>query len=51
MRRAGLPNHHGFGDLRRTFATLMFARGAHPKIVQEMMDHSSVKVTMDVYSQ
>lgn len=51
LRRADLPAHHGFGDLRHTFATLMFARGVHPKIVQEMMGHSSVKVTMDIYSQ
>ena len=51
LRRGELPTHHGFGDLRHTFATLMFARGVHPKIVQEMMGHSSVKVTMDIYSQ
>ena len=51
LRRAELPTHHGFGDLRHTFATPMFARGMHPKIVQEMMGHSSVKVTMDIYSQ
>lgn len=51
LRRADLPAHHGFGDLRHTFATLMFARGVHPKIVQEMMGHSSIKVTMDIYSQ
>jgi integrase len=36
LRRAELPAHHGFGDLRHTFATLMFARGVHPKIVQEI---------------
>ena len=46
---AGLPNVR-FHDLRHSAATLLFAMGVHPKIVQELLGHSSVAITMDVYS-
>ncbi|MDQ3966016.1 MAG: tyrosine-type recombinase/integrase, partial [Actinomycetota bacterium] len=49
LKRAGLP-HITFHCLRHTFATLFFSKGAHPKIVQEMLGHSNISVTMDVYS-
>jgi integrase len=49
LRRAGLPNIR-FHDLRHTCATLLFTRGVHPKIVSEMLGHSSVSITLDVYS-
>ena len=38
-------------DLRHTHATLMLLAGVHPKIVSEMLGHSSVAFTLDVYSQ
>ena len=43
---------HGvrFHDLRHTFASLMLLAGIHPKIVSEMLGHSSVAFTLDVYS-
>ena len=44
MRRAG------FHDLRHTCATLLLTKGVHPKIVSEMLGHSSVSITLDVYS-
>lgn len=47
---SGVDPRHQFRDFRHTFATLMFARNVHPKIVQEMMGHSSIKITMDIYS-
>lgn len=47
---SGVDKRHQFRDFRHTFATLMFDRGAHPKVVQEMMGHSSIKITMDTYS-
>ncbi|MDP9335969.1 MAG: site-specific integrase [Actinomycetota bacterium] len=37
-------------DLRHTHATLLLARGTHPKVVQERLGHSSVQITLDVYS-
>lgn len=48
-RRAGLPGVR-FHDLRHTFASLMLLAGIHPKIVSEMLGHSSVAFTLDVYS-
>ena len=49
VRRAGLPGVR-FHDLRHTFASLMLLAGVHPKIVSEMLGHSSVAFTLDVYS-
>jgi integrase len=49
LRRAGLPDVR-FHDLRHTCATLLFARGAHPKLVQELLGHSTVGITLDTYS-
>lgn len=48
--RAGIEERHAFKDFRHTFATLMFQRGRHPKEVQEMMGHASIRITMDLYS-
>ena len=39
-----------FHDLRHTFASLMFLRGAKPKVISEALGHASVAFTMDVYS-
>ena len=48
---AGLdPNGFTFHSLRHSAATIMLAEGVQPKVVQEMLGHSSIKVTMDVYS-
>ena len=39
-----------FCDLRRSAATILMAAGVHPKMVQERMGHSSIAMTMDIYS-
>lgn len=39
-----------FHDMRHTAATLAFEQGVHPKQVQEMLGHSSVALTLDIYS-
>ena len=38
-----------FHDLRHTCAALMVAQGAHPKMIQQHMGHSSISITLDVY--
>jgi integrase len=48
-RKAGLAGTR-FHDLRHTFASLMLLAGIHPKIVSEMLGHSSVAFTLDTYS-
>jgi len=37
-------------DLRHTAATLLLARGVHPKVVQELLGHSTISLTLDIYS-
>jgi integrase len=37
-------------DLRHTHATLALQAGVHPKIVSERLGHSTVSLTLDVYS-
>lgn len=49
LERAGLP-HMRFHDLRHTAATLMLGQGVHPKVVAEMLGHSQISVTLDLYS-
>ena len=39
-----------FHDLRHTAATLMLQQGVHPKVVSELLGHSSIGLTLDVYS-
>jgi integrase len=37
-------------DLRHSCATLLLAQGVHPKVVQEILGHSQISLTMDTYS-
>lgn len=39
-----------FHDLRHTYASLMLAASVHPKIVSEALGHSTVAITLDIYS-
>jgi integrase len=39
-----------FHDLRHTYASELAEQGAPPKYVQSQLGHSSIQVTMDVYS-
>ncbi len=49
LTRAGLPRIR-FHDLRHTCATLLLRRGVHPKVVSELLGHSTVTMTLDRYS-
>lgn len=49
LKRAGLPDIR-FHDLRHSVASLLFAMEVHPKIVQELLGHSNISITMDIYS-
>ena len=42
--------HMRFHDLRHSAATILLAMKVHPKIVQEILGHSQITTTMDIYS-
>jgi len=46
---AGLTEGFRIHDLRHTCASLLIAQGAHPKVIQVHLGHSSISVTMDRY--
>ena len=50
LERAGLKSRR-FHELRHTAATLLLSEGVHPKVVQELLGHSQIAITMDIYSQ
>ncbi len=39
-----------FHDLRHSAASLLLSMGVHPKIVQELLGHSQISMTLDTYS-
>ncbi len=47
--KAGLPVIR-FDDLRHTAATILLVKGAHVKLVSEMLGHSTIVLTLDIYS-
>lgn len=49
LKGVGLPMLRLY-DLRHSCATLLLADGVHPKVVQERLGHSSITLTLDVYS-
>ena len=49
LKKAGLPDIR-FHDLRHSAATLLLSAGVHPKVVQEILGHSQISMTLDVYS-
>jgi hypothetical protein len=40
-----------FHDLRHSAATLLLGMGVHPKIVSELLGHTQIGITLDLYSQ
>jgi integrase len=49
MGRLPLPRVR-FHDLRHSHATQLLMSGVHPKIAQERLGHSTISVTLDLYS-
>jgi len=50
IKKCRIADGFTFHCLRHTHATLLLQQGVNPKIVQERLGHSSIKVTMDTYS-
>src|SRR5206468_6039314 len=49
LKKASLPRIR-FHDMRHSAATLLLSMGTHPKVVQEILGHSNIRMTMDIYS-
>jgi integrase len=49
LKQADLPRMR-FHDLRHSAATLLLSMGVHPKIVSEMLGHTQIGITLDLYS-
>ncbi|MGD6781358.1 tyrosine-type recombinase/integrase [Sutcliffiella horikoshii] len=39
-----------FHELRHTCASLLLSAGVHPKVVKELLGHSSISITIDTYT-
>ncbi len=49
VRKTGLPVIR-LHDLRHTWATLALESGVHPKVVSERLGHSTITITLTIYS-
>ncbi|HHU87405.1 MAG TPA: site-specific integrase [Peptococcaceae bacterium] len=49
LEKAKLP-HVSFHDLRHTFATIMMEMDENPRILQEILGHANVNITLGIYS-
>jgi len=49
IKKTALPRIR-FHDLRHTHASQMLAAGVHPKIASERLGHSTIGITLDLYS-
>lgn len=49
LKRAGLP-HQRFHDLRHSCASLLLAQGLDLKVIQEVLGHSTITITANLYA-
>jgi integrase len=51
VKALGIHKRVSWHTFRRTYSTLLKANGEDVKVVQELLRHASVRITMDVYAQ
>jgi len=49
LKHAGI-RHQRIHDLRHAFASVMLAEGVHPRVVQGILGHANISLTLDTYS-
>src|SRR5271169_964848 len=50
-RKLGITKRIGWHTFRHTYSTLLRSTGAELKIMQELLRHSTIRVTLDTYTQ
>jgi integrase len=50
-RRVGTTKKLGWHTFRHTYPTLLRANGEDVKVVQELLRHASIKISLDIYTQ
>ena len=50
LEKAELPVTMRFHDLRHSAASLLLAQGVSPKMIADLLGHSRIGITMDLYS-
>jgi integrase len=49
LEKASLPDMH-FHDLRHSTATILLSMGVNVKVIQELLGHTNISITLDIYS-
>lgn len=47
----GIETHIGWHTFRRSYSSILISSGAGPKVVQELLRHANIKITLDLYAQ
>ena len=50
-RKIGLTKRIGWHTFRHTFGTILNANRENPKVIQELLRHANLRITMDTYVQ
>jgi len=50
-RKLGISKQIGWHTFRHTYSTLLRSTGAELKVMQELLRHSTIRVTLDTYTQ
>lgn len=50
-KRLGIKKRIGWHTFRHTYTTLLKANQTDPKVMQELLRHGSIKITLDLYAQ
>ncbi len=51
IKEIGIVGHFGWHTFRHTYATLLKGNGEDVKVVQKLMRHANISVTLNIYAQ
>jgi len=50
-KKLGITKRIGWHTFRHTYSTLLCSVGADPKVMRELLRHSTIRVTLETYTQ